>query len=235
MTMSFGGVVALEDVRVRIGPGEICGLIGPNGAGKSTLVNVIAGVYRPDAGTVSMSGVPVGNLSVTRRARRGLARTFQAPAPFGTLTIHENLDMARRFRRRTRRQLEDDQVAWLEDLVDDMGLTPWLHVPARHAPHPVQKVTDVLRSLFTAPTALLVDEPAAGLAKGDRDRLVGLLGAARERLGIGVLIIEHDVPLVFDLCERLTVLNFGRLIAEGTPEEIRRHPDVREAYLGTRA
>jgi ABC-type branched-subunit amino acid transport system ATPase component len=233
--ISFGGVRALDGVDLRIAQGEVYGLIGPNGAGKSTLVNVIAGVYRRHDGDVLIGGQNVTSASVGRRVRLGLSRTFQSPALFRTLTISENLVMATRFRRRMRRQLGVDAEAWLSGLIERVGIEPWLDVPVSHTPYPVQKVADVLRALFTAPLALLVDEPAAGLPKHDRDTLVGLLREARDRMGLAVLLIEHDVPLVFGLCDRLTVLNFGEIVAVGTPDEVRAHPEVRRAYLGVEA
>jgi len=230
--ISFGGVRALDRVDLAISPGEVYGLIGPNGAGKSTLVNVIAGVYRKHDGIVMFGGNEVTSASVGKRAKLGLSRTFQSPALFRTLTIRENLVMAQRLRRRLRRQLDDDAEAWLGELIDRVGIEPWLDVPVMHTPYPVQKVADVVRALFTVPSVLLVDEPAAGLPKHDRDTLVGLLREARDRMGMAVLLIEHDVPLVFGLCDRLTVLNFGEIVAVGTPDEVRNHPEVRRAYLG---
>lgn len=233
VTVQFGGVTALKDVDLSLRIEEIHGLIGPNGAGKSTLVNVMAGANRRHEGTITFGGENVDGLRVDQRARRGLSRTFQAPALFSTLTIRENLDIAQQFRTRCGRELTDDQLSWLDDVQQKLGLHEWLDTPVGHCPYPVQKTTDTLRALYTRPTVLLVDEPAAGLPRHDREILRSLLTEARSRLNTSVLIIEHDVPLVFDLCDRLTVLNFGQVIAAGTPEEVRRDPEVREAYLGS--
>jgi branched-chain amino acid transport system ATP-binding protein len=231
VSVTFGSLRALDDVSLSIAPGEIRGLIGPNGAGKSTLVNVIAGELSTHDGEVRLGGRSVTGQSPGRRAAAGLGRTFQHPEIAPRLTVGENLDIARRLhRRRSRGRLD-----WVDEMIQGLGLDRWLEVLGKNAPYPVLKLADTLRALLTAPSILLVDEPAAGLTREEREKLVTLLTAARERLGTTIVVIEHDVPLVFGLCERISVLDSGRLIADGTAAEVRRHPEVIEAYLGVTA
>jgi ABC-type branched-subunit amino acid transport system ATPase component len=157
-----------------------------------------------------------------------LARTFQHPALFGTLTIAENLRLAER-----RRTVASPAAReWLDTLPDELSLRPWMDVVAGAAPDPVRKLADTLRALTMLPKLLLVDEPAAGLTAEEREKLGDLFKGAREHLGCSILLIEHDVPLVFRICDRVTVLSNGALIAEGTPAEVRAHPEVIRAYLG---
>jgi branched-chain amino acid transport system ATP-binding protein len=229
VSVTFGGVVALMEVGIDVSYGGIHALIGPNGAGKSTLVNVVAGSLRPRTGTVELFGRDCSRTSEPGRARLGLGRTFQHPALFGTLTIRENLGLAARAR--ARRGVEP--AAWLERAIDDLDLRPWLDVVVDSAPYPVRKLTDMVRALAAGPDLLVVDEPAAGLASSERDRLAELLDWARTHLSCAILLIEHDMPLVFRLADHITVLSNGKLIAAGSPDEIRAHPDVVEAYLGT--
>ncbi|TDC58549.1 ATP-binding cassette domain-containing protein [Actinomadura sp. KC345] len=228
VSVTFGNLRAVDDVSLTIAPGEIRGLIGPNGAGKSTLVNVIAGEQRAHAGEVRLGGRTFTGRPPRDRAAAGLARTFQHPEIAGRLSVGENLDIARRRAPRERR----GTLGWVDELIGELGLESWLPVLAKNAPYPVLKLADTLRALLSAPQVLLVDEPAAGLNRDERERLVGLLTTARERLGTTIVVIEHDVPLVFGLCERISVLDSGRLIADGTAADVRRHPEVIEAYLG---
>jgi ABC-type branched-subunit amino acid transport system ATPase component len=227
VTVTFGSLTALDAVSLSVAPGEIRGLIGPNGAGKSTLVNVVAGEISDHAGEVRLGGRVVTG-PPRRRAKAGLARTFQHPEIAPRLTVGENLDIARR----TLRRADRERVRWVDTVIADLGLDAWLDVLGKSAPYPVLKLADTIRALLTAPSVLLVDEPAAGLTKEEREKLVSLLTMARDRLGTTVVVIEHDVPLVFGLCERISVLESGRLIADGTAEDVRRHPEVIEAYLG---
>jgi ABC-type branched-subunit amino acid transport system ATPase component len=231
VSVTFGSLKALDGVSLSIAAGEIRGLIGPNGAGKSTLVNVIAGELSTHDGEVRLDGRPVNGQSPRRRAAAGLGRTFQHPEIAPRLTVGENLDIARRLRRRRSR----GRLDWVDQTIRELGLDRWLEVLGKSAPYPVLKLADTLRALLTAPSILLVDEPAAGLTREEREKLVALLTTARERLGTTIVVIEHDVPLVFGLCERISVLDSGRLIADGTAAEVRRHPEVIEAYLGVTA
>jgi branched-chain amino acid transport system ATP-binding protein len=229
VSVSFGGVHALQDVSFSADYGGIHALIGPNGAGKSTLVNVIAGTIRPQQGVVELFGGEMVRQSSAKRARLGLGRTFQHPALFGTLTVRENLDLAARLRRKRGLPPAD----WLDSVIDMVDLRAWLDAVVNSAPHPVWKLVDIVRALAAGPALLLVDEPAAGLPSTDRDKLTHLLDWARAQLTCPIVLIEHDMPLVFRLADHITVLSNGKLIAAGSPEEIRAHPDVIEAYLGT--
>jgi branched-chain amino acid transport system ATP-binding protein len=234
VSVSFGGVHALDDVSLTVRDGEIHGLIGPNGAGKSTLVNVMAGTQR-HVGTVRLGAEDVTTMRAQRRARLGLARTFQHPQLAGSLTVGENLDLARRFARSRR---EGDFAAydeWSLGVLRDTELEQWLDILCHQAPYPVLKVADTVRALLTRPRVLLVDEPAAGLPAEDREKLVALLRSAQKDMGTTVVLIEHDVPLVFSVCERITVLESGRLVTTGDATDVQRHPEVIEAYLGVTA
>jgi ABC-type branched-subunit amino acid transport system ATPase component len=226
----FGGVRALDDVSLSVGRREIHGLIGPNGAGKSTLVKVISGAERQGQDSVSIFGRPMHGVSAQRRTRLGLASTFQNPALFGSLTVRENLELAR-----SRAPKADaDRNSWIDSLPQQVGLDRWLDLRAGDVPYPVQKLVDVVRAMSLSPLLLLVDEPAGGLNSGERELLADLLLLARDHLECSIILIEHDVPLVFRVCERITVLSNGQVIAGSmTPEETRNHPEVISAYLGT--
>jgi ABC-type branched-subunit amino acid transport system ATPase component len=230
VSVSFGGLRALDSVSMAVRAGEIRGLIGPNGAGKSTLVNVVAGDQRRHEGQVHMGGRPITGLRPQKRAQLGLARTFQHPELSLKLTMGENLAFGRNLG--DQRDSVRESLDAIQDVVDGLHIRPWMDVVGASAPYPVLKMVDTLRAVITRPAVLLVDEPAAGLPKEEREKLVELLTAARDLFGTTIVVIEHDVPLVFSLCERITVLDSGRLIADGTAEEIRNHPEVIEAYLG---
>jgi ABC-type branched-subunit amino acid transport system ATPase component len=227
--ISFGGLRAVDDVSISVAPGEIRGLIGPNGAGKSTLVNITAGEQRRHDGKVRLLGRDVTGTRATRRIRDGLARTFQRPEMATRLTIRENVELALGA---TRGGRKPGDLAEAERLLAGLDLSGWLDIDGKHVPYPVLKIIDTVRAVVTRPSVLLADEPAAGLTTEDREKLVDLLRTARDRMDMTIVLIEHDVPLVFELCERVSVLDSGVLIADGPADEVRRRAEVIEAYLG---
>jgi branched-chain amino acid transport system ATP-binding protein len=244
ITVRFGGLTAVEKVGIDVRAGEVTGLVGPNGAGKSTLFAALSGLIRPQGGVVWMNGADITRLSPQQRARRGLARTFQHPEMFTGLTVRENLTIAYRSRF-ARRRLWTDLVSGgglrrapraeseaIERLAALVGLEPLMHRLPLGLPLGSCRLVELARSLATEPTVLLLDEPFSGLDAGETDHLVASLRRVITEQSVGVLLVEHDVELVLGLSRRVSVLDFGQLIAEGTPAEIRQNPAVRAAYLG---
>ena len=230
VTVRFEGVTALEEVDLAIESGDILGLIGPNGAGKTTLLNVISGFVAEEAGKVLLDSVDVTGWTAEARARAGLGRSFQAVRLFESLTVLENLETGALCRGgRRRREAAEAALALLErvDLAHMAGRE------ARTLPAGDRRLIGVLRALATDPDFLLLDEPAAGLNEAESDELVSAIRRIRDDFGCAVLIVDHDMRVIMPLCERIQVLNFGRTIALGDPDEIRKDPAVVEAYLGT--
>jgi branched-chain amino acid transport system ATP-binding protein len=225
VTVSFGGRHALEDVSLHIEPGTVTGLIGPNGAGKTTLFNVICGLLPPDHGRVLLGDADVTRLAPFKRARRGLARTFQRLEPFGLLTVRENVRLAADVARRA----DPDAVA--DGLLDRLGVASLAHVRADRLPTGQARRVELARALATDPKVLLLDEPASGQ---DEDETAAFAMVLREvaATGVAVLLVEHDVPLVMSVCSVIHVLDLGRLLASGTPAEVQRDATVLAAYLG---
>lgn len=220
----FGGVQALTDVNLIVQPGEIRGLIGPNGAGKTTVVNIATGVYAPNGGTVELAGEDVTRLPTFRRSRRGLIRTYQAPRLFDQLTVLANVRVI----------LESSgAAAGNRDclaVLEQTGLVAYASIPANDLPHGRRKILEVACAIHRNPKVLLLDEPAAGLGQSEIDMMLQLLRGQDEQ--VGVLIIEHNMELVMQLCDSITVLNMGKPLAEGTPDEISSDQAVVSAYLG---
>ncbi len=241
----FGGINALDGVSLRVGLGEICGLIGANGAGQTTLFDVISGVRFPNSGKVKLHGRVVTRWSPHRRARAGLRRTFQRVQTFGWLTVEENLLVATEWRgggggtladlvgSPTRRRHENKRRAHAETVIETCGLATVGHVSAGALPIGTARLVELGRALVDEPSLLLLDEPASGLDAVEAERFGRLMRDARDRLGTSVLLVEHDVGFVMAHCDRVVVLHLGRIIAEGTPDEVRNDPAVRDAYLGT--
>ena len=230
VSRSFSGVEALRDVSLELRQGEVVGLIGPNGAGKSTLVNILSGFDRPSRGRVLLEGRDVTRWPAFRRGRRGLARTFQHSHAFGGLTLRENVEVSAlgvgaSQREATRRTKE---------LLDLLGLTEHADQPASALPHGDERRLGVARALATEPRFVLMDEPAAGLHEVEVPRFAEAVSTVRDR-GAGVLLVDHNVALVLEVCERIHVLDQGTTLAEGTPAEIRAHLGVAAAYLGESA
>jgi branched-chain amino acid transport system ATP-binding protein len=244
LTCRFGGLLALDRVSFAVQPGEIFGLIGPNGAGKTTLFNLISGLTPATAGTVLWRGAPITGQPPHRRNRLGMARTFQNLRLFDGLSVLENLlvGLQRHPRssaaagllnsgshRRAERQRLD--AAWA--LLEELELAALAERQAGTLAYGDRRRLEMARALATGPELLLLDEPAAGLNPAEKDQLCQLIGSLRQRHQLTVMIIEHHVPLLMRLCDRMAVLDFGERIALGTPEQVRRDPAVIEAYLGS--
>jgi branched-chain amino acid transport system ATP-binding protein len=224
----FSGVRAVDDVDLELSAGEVLGLIGPNGAGKTTLVNALTGFQRLTGGRVLLGDQDVTSWTPSTRARHGVARTFQAVRLFTRLSVRENIEMGAIGTGLSRRKAR----ARTDELMATARFERWGEAEARSLPHGVAHRVGILRALATDPRFLLLDEPAAGLDEAETADLSGFLSRVRERSDCGVLLIEHDVPFVMAICDRVQVLDHGKRIALGTPAEVTTDEAVRRAYLG---
>jgi len=231
VTVRFGGLQALDHVSITIDAGQVTGLIGPNGAGKTTLFNVVCGLQAPNGGTVVIDGVDVTHDKPHRRARLGIARTFQRLETFGTLTTRENVLVAAEMRRGWSRE-RFDVAALVEDVIERVGLHRVADERVDQLPTGTARLIEVARALASKPRVLLLDEPSSGLNDSETHALGSMLHELA-RDGLGVLLVEHDMSFVMAACDYIHVLDFGRVIASGTPKEIQRDPIVRAAYLGS--
>jgi len=241
LSKRFGGLTAVQDLSFQVEDGEIRGLIGPNGAGKTTIFNLISGFYRPSDGAIHYRGDRISGLKSNQIARRGIVRTFQHTTLFQELTVLENVLVGRHLLarsnivsailgtdRRTAAAAEEHALA----ILGFFGLAERRDEQAANLPHGLQKTLGLAIALAAEPKLLLLDEPFAGMNPEETKTMMGLVRQVRDR-GITVLLVEHDMQAVMGLCDRITVVNFGQLLAEGSPTEIRAHPEVIEAYLGT--
>jgi branched-chain amino acid transport system ATP-binding protein len=230
VTVRFGGTTAVDDVRLTLEPGTITGLIGPNGAGKTTLFNVITGMQRPTSGRVSFDGTDITRLGPASRAHLGLARTFQRLELFLTLSVRDNIRVAGDIVK-ARRRGSYDVKAETDRLLELTGLAAIAEQEVSDIPTGRARVVEVARALMTHPRLLLLDEPASGQTEQETEEFAGMLRGLAES-GLGICLVEHDLPLVMGLCGTIHVLNQGRLISSGTPDEVRASPEVVTAYIG---
>ena len=231
VTVRFGGIVAVSDVSINADAGAITGLIGPNGAGKTTLFNVISGLQAPTSGKVMFDGQDIASLPVHKRARLGVARTFQRLETFGSLTVRENVLVAAEAHRRHSHS-GDDPGEQTELILETVGLAAVAGKSANVLPTGLARLTELARALAVKPRLLLLDEPGSGLDIHESDAFGQVLRDVAGH-GCAVLIVEHDMDLIMDVCSWIHVLDFGQHIAAGTPKGIRNDPNVQRAYLGT--
>ena len=241
--IDFGGLTAVDSFSVSLGPTEICGLIGPNGAGKTTIFNLLTGVYQPTRGSVLINGIDTKGMSTYKVTKLGIARTFQNIRLFTDMSVLDNVKVGMHnqikcsfasslFHLPGYFAAEKKANARAMELLDFMGLADLADQKAGSLPYGVQRRLEIVRALATNPSIILLDEPAAGMNPSETTELMHQIRRIRDTFHIAIFLIEHDMNLVMNVCETIAVLNYGRLIAKGTPEEIRQNPTVIEAYLG---
>ena len=246
VTMRFGGIVALDAVDFGANAGTITGLVGPNGAGKTTLFAILSGLMRPKSGRVILDGHDVTNASPQRRTRMGLGRTFQRLELFGEMTVREHLVVAHRVKSRRDRTLVRDLLGLgarpspgeneeIDSILTLLGLESVAEQPVILLPLGTGRIVEIARALATAPKLVLLDEPTSGLDVHETQQVADALKAVRDQRGIAFVVVEHDVELVLEISEAITVLDFGKVIARGSPAEIRGSAEVQAAYLGSAA
>jgi branched-chain amino acid transport system ATP-binding protein len=243
VTVRFGGVVALDELTFSIREGDICGLIGPNGAGKTTCFNVVSRIYQPSRGSITFAGHDLLRLPAHRIAKVGIARTFQNLALFPSMTLLENVMVGAHSQGSVgfvraglrlppwREEKETRRRAYA--LLEQLGLAAFAFRPAAGLPFGTLKRLEIARALAAAPRFLLLDEPASGLTHQEVDELGDTITHIRDQFGLTVLLVEHHMALVMGISDHVVAMDFGRVIARGTPDEVRSDPAVVEAYLGT--
>jgi sulfate-transporting ATPase len=240
LTVRFGAVTAVDRASLSVGPGEIVGLIGPNGAGKTTIIDAVTGFVRPASGSMWLDDVCIDGWSAARRSKAGLRRSFQSLELFEDITVEENI--------RVGSDANYSKLSWITDLVHpgthdlsssavaairDFELEGSLRLMPGELSHGSRRLVGIARAVASGPSIVMLDEPAAGLDETETRELARLIRRLADERRMGVLLVEHDVSLVMSTCDRIVVVDFGQVIATGTPAEIREHPRVRAAYLGT--
>jgi branched-chain amino acid transport system ATP-binding protein len=231
VSVRFGGLLAVDAASFSVAPNCVTGLIGPNGAGKTTLFNVITGLQAPTTGRVTLEGKDITRARPHVRARRGIGRTFQRIEAFGSLSARENVLVAAEMRRRWwPDKFAPGDVA--DEMLERVGIAHLRDEPVQSLPTGSARLVELARALATAPKVLLLDEPSSGLDEDETDAMGALL-LELAKDGLAVLLVEHDMPFVMGTCTHIHVLDFGKIIAQGTPAEIQNDPSVQRAYLGT--
>lgn len=242
LTMRFGGLTAVDNFNFAVAAGEIRGLIGPNGAGKTTIFNMLSGACKPSAGRIIFKGREIAGMKMHAIAALGLVRTFQHSALFAEFTVRDNILIGCHLRRkpgfiktvigRRRRAADREVAARAEEILDFFNLSARGGETAGELPHGLQRILGVAVALAADPEMLLLDEPFTGMNPEETAQMMNLTRKIRDT-GATILLVEHDMRAVMGLCETITVVNFGRLLAQGRPAQIRRHPEVVAAYLGS--
>ena len=247
LCLRFGGLTVLDAVSLRVPEGSVTAIIGPNGAGKTSLFNSVSGSYHPQAGRIMFAGAEITRLPAARRAALGVARTFQNIALFPSMTVLDNIKLGRHVHLRSgllagglyvgRARREEQRLeAYIErEVVDLLGIRDILHTPAATLAYGLRKRVELARAIAMEPLLLLLDEPVAGLDRADREWMMRLIRGLQRQRAMTVLLVEHDMNVVMDLADQVVVLDFGRVIAAGTPAQVRENPAVVAAYLGAEA
>lgn len=243
VTLHFKGLKVLDNVSFEVQPGSLHAIIGPNGAGKSSLINCISGFYRPQEGQILLDGINLVGMHPHQIVRQGLARTFQNVALFDTMTVLDNLLIGRHIHMRGNVltgglfygpavREEAKHRRRVEEVIAEFGLSEYRHQVVKNLPYGTRKRVELARAMVMDPKLLLLDEPVVGMTLSEKEEMVSFILQLREKTNITTVLIEHDMSIVMGISDRISVINFGQLIAEGTADEIQKHPEVIRAYLG---